>query len=238
MRRASATASGPAATPQRPMPTSISTSTGNRTPACAAAARSLRPAPDRRRRRRRARAAPAPPGARVLRRRPPVADQDVGNAAPGERLGLGDFLRALPDRTAGDLEVGDDWRICASWRARAASPRCLPASRPCGRDWPRTRRGRAPGPGCRSPPRASRVRRAPLASSMVSFAGVTIARPASTCNDEGSTGEPWFARPVLARTKGNPKRDTIRPSAGSGARACDVARARLRRDRDRRPLST
>ena len=37
-----------------------------------------------------------------------IADQDVGDATPGEHLGLGHFLHALTHRAARHLQFGDD----------------------------------------------------------------------------------------------------------------------------------
>ena len=46
-----------------------------------------------------------------------VADQDVGDAAPGEHFGLGDFLDAVADGAAGHLELGNDRRfVCLGVR--------------------------------------------------------------------------------------------------------------------------
>ena len=103
------TASGPGWTPQRVMPTSISTSTGKRTPAASAAA------------------CDAGDVAGVVGADGDlgdvgqggeagelgvaddlVADEDVGNAAPGQDLGLADLLDALADGAGGDLAMGDD----------------------------------------------------------------------------------------------------------------------------------
>ena len=93
-----------------------------------------------------------------------VADQDVGDAAPGQRLGLRHLLHALPDRAARASAAARRPAICASWHARAASRRSAPAAPPWCRGCARRRRGRAAARGCRPPPRACRVRRAAAAA--------------------------------------------------------------------------
>ena len=40
-----------------------------------------------------------------------IADQDVGDAAPGEHFGLGHLLHAVADRAARHLQPGDDRRL-------------------------------------------------------------------------------------------------------------------------------
>ena len=62
-----------------------------------------------------------------------VADQDVGNAAPGQRLGLRrPSARIARPRRAPSAGARSP-AICASWRGRGASRRSAPAAPPCGR---------------------------------------------------------------------------------------------------------
>ena len=103
---------GTGRTPQRPAPTSISTNTGRRTPASAAAASIAATW-----------AASSAHTATLADARQRgetcelrgthhlVAHQDVGNAAPGERLGLRHLLHALPDRATRHLQPGDYRRL-------------------------------------------------------------------------------------------------------------------------------
>ena len=98
-------------TPQRPAPTSISTRTVRRCRHPPPPSRSPRPALRRRHTRRPCDARQRAKARQLRRADDLVADQDVGDAAPGERLGLRHLLYAVADRATRHLQPGDDRRF-------------------------------------------------------------------------------------------------------------------------------
>ena len=146
--RASATAGSPGATPQRRLPTSISTRTARRTPAARAAASrsstfresSTHTATSA------CRASPIEP----LDLAPAddlVRDEDVPHAPGDHGLRLAHLLAAGPDGAPGDLVKRDDRALVGLRVAAEAHGRARERGRPSGPGCARRRRGRRRAPG-------------------------------------------------------------------------------------------